>query len=126
MCDWLMETKRTEGEWSSVWVESGTPFVPIAFGPTRMHKLCVGSWDTRNPRVRMKPNLTPLILYILLPYSTEITPTLIACYKAATGGMGLISKTVVCLEITPTHEEAKSFLYASEACEACQHINIQQ
>ncbi len=28
---------------------------------------------------------------------TEITPTrtLIACYKAATGGMGLISKTVV-------------------------------
>ncbi len=34
---------------------------------------------------------------ILLPYSTatEITPTLIACYKAATGGIGLISKTVV-------------------------------
>ncbi len=30
-----------------------------------------------------------------VPYSTEITPTLIACYKAATGGMGLISKTVV-------------------------------
>ncbi len=28
-------------------------------------------------------------------YSTEITPTLIACYKAATGGMGLISKTAV-------------------------------
>ncbi len=26
---------------------------------------------------------------------TEITPTLIECYKAATGGMGLISKTVV-------------------------------
>ena len=24
-----------------------------------------------------------------VPYSTEITPTLIACYKAATGGMGL-------------------------------------
>ncbi len=31
----------------------------------------------------------------VLPYSTEITPTLIACYKAAAGGMGLISKTVV-------------------------------
>ncbi len=30
-----------------------------------------------------------------VPYSTEIMPTLIACYKAATGGMGLISKTVV-------------------------------
>ncbi len=29
---------------------------------------------------------------IHVPYSTEITPTLIACYK---GGMGLISKTVV-------------------------------
>ncbi len=27
--------------------------------------------------------------------STEIMPTLIACYKAATGEMGLISKTVV-------------------------------
>ncbi len=34
-------------------------------------------------------------VHIHVPYSTEITPTLIACYKAATGGMGLISKTVV-------------------------------
>ncbi len=32
---------------------------------------------------------------LTVPYSTEITPTFIACYKAATGGMGLISKTVV-------------------------------
>ncbi len=30
-----------------------------------------------------------------VPYSTEITPTLIACYTAAIGGMGLISKAVV-------------------------------
>ncbi len=25
-----------------------------------------------------------------VPYSTKMTPTLIACYKAATGGMGLM------------------------------------
>ncbi len=63
--------------------------------------------------------------YIVIPYSTEITPTLIACYKAATGGMGLISKTVVCLEIKPTQVSASKlwplmkklslFLSASEA-----------
>ncbi len=41
------------------------------------------------------------VVYTLscVPYSTEITPTLIACYTAAIGGMGLISKMV---EITPT------------------------
>ncbi len=36
----------------------------------------------------------PLYPRTIVPYSTEMTPTLIACYKAATG-MGLISKTVV-------------------------------
>ena len=30
-----------------------------------------------------------VVRYVHVPYSTEITPTLIACYKAATGGMGL-------------------------------------
>ncbi len=59
----------------------------------------------------------------IIPYSTEITPTFIACYNTATGGMGLISKTV---EITPTHEETKSFLSASEACQLLKYINIQQ
>ncbi len=69
-----------------------------------------------------------------LPYSTEITPTLIACYKAATGGMGLISKTVVlprnlanpgvCLEITSTHEETMSFLSAPEACQLLKYNAI--
>ncbi len=36
-----------------------------------------------------------LFVCMYIPYSTEITPTFIAFYKAATGGMGLISKTVV-------------------------------
>ncbi len=51
------------------------------------------------------------------PISTKTTPTLIAYYTAAIGGMGLISKMVgnyahpgVCLEITPL----KLYMYIDE------------
>ncbi len=54
-----------------------------------IYELCSGKY-----RLLEKPND--------VPYSTEITPTFIACYKAATGGMGLISKTVVLPRNKPT------------------------
>ena len=48
-------------------------------------------------------------------------PTLIAYYKAATGWMGLISKTVVCLEVKPTPGVRplikKLGFFLSEACQ---------
>ncbi len=64
-----------------------------------------------------------------IPYSTEIMPTLIACYKAATGRMGLISSFVSKLSPLIKKLFFSVYMSASEACQLLkynEYINTQQ